>query len=77
MSCIDLSLLQSFRRLQLPTEPPLRWVLGVVSLEEKKLRCKADCLPQSNVEVKYNWSCIFAPLLMSSLPGQGELPLID
>jgi hypothetical protein len=35
-----------------PTQPPIQWVLGALSLEVKRLESEADHSPPSSAEVK-------------------------
>jgi hypothetical protein len=35
-----------------PTQPPIEWVPGALSLEVKQLGCEADHSPPSSAEVK-------------------------
>jgi hypothetical protein len=35
-----------------PTQPPIQWVLGTLSLGVKQPECEADHSPPSNAEVK-------------------------
>jgi hypothetical protein len=35
-----------------PTQPPIQWVLGALSLGLKHLGCEADHSPPSNIKVK-------------------------
>jgi hypothetical protein len=46
-----------------PTQPPLQWVPGTLSMEVKWPRCKADHQPTSNDEVKNAWSYTSTPLV--------------
>jgi hypothetical protein len=39
-----------------PTQPPIRWVPGALSLGVKRPRCEADHSPPSSAEVKNAWS---------------------
>jgi hypothetical protein len=40
-----------------PTQPPIKWVPGALSLEVKRPVCEADHSPPSMAEVKNAWSC--------------------
>jgi len=39
-----------------PTQPPIQWVAGALSLGVKRSGREADHLPPSNAEVKNAWS---------------------
>jgi hypothetical protein len=39
-----------------PTQPPIQWVPAVLFPRVKRLRCEADHLPPSSVEIKNAWS---------------------
>jgi len=45
-----------------PTQPPVKWVLGALSLVVKRPRCEADHSPPSSVEVKNAWSYTLTPI---------------
>jgi hypothetical protein len=51
-----------------PTQPPIQWVLGALSLGVKRPWCEADHSPPPNAEVKNMWSYAFT-LSMSSRRG--------
>jgi hypothetical protein len=40
-----------------PTQPPIQWVPGALSLVVKWPCCEADPSPQSSAEIKNVWSC--------------------
>jgi hypothetical protein len=44
-----------------PTEPPIQWVSGSLSLGVKWPGCEADYSPPSSAEVKNVWGCTSAP----------------
>jgi hypothetical protein len=44
-----------------PTEPPIQWVAGALSLEIKRPEGEADHSPPSSIEVKNVWSYISTP----------------
>ena len=44
-----------------PTQPPIQWVLGILSLGRKKAGCEADHLHPSSAKVKIEWSYASAP----------------
>jgi hypothetical protein len=44
-----------------PTQPPIQWVSGALSLEEKWPGCEADHSPPPSAEVKNVWSYISTP----------------
>jgi len=44
-----------------PTQPPVQWVLGPLSLGVKWLGCEADHSPLSSAEAKNAWSYTSAP----------------
>jgi hypothetical protein len=44
-----------------PTQPPIQWIPGAVSLGLKRLGREADHSPQSNAEVRNAWSCNSTP----------------
>jgi hypothetical protein len=44
-----------------PTQPPIKWVTGSLSLREKRPGREADHSPPSTADVKNAWSCISAP----------------
>jgi hypothetical protein len=44
-----------------PTQPPIQWVPGALSLEVKRPGREADHSPPSSTEVKNAWSCTFTP----------------
>jgi hypothetical protein len=46
----------AFRTALEPTQPPLQWVPGNLSLGVKRLGLEADHLPPSSAEVKNAWS---------------------
>jgi hypothetical protein len=44
-----------------PTQPPIQWVPGALSLGVKRLGREADHSPPSSAEVKNAWSCTPTP----------------
>jgi hypothetical protein len=44
-----------------PTQPPIQWVPGVLSLGVSRPGCEADHSPPSSAEVKNAWSYNFTP----------------
>jgi hypothetical protein len=44
-----------------PTQPPIQWVPGTLSLGVKQLECEADPSPPSSAEVKNAWSYTSTP----------------
>jgi hypothetical protein len=44
-----------------PTQPPIQWVPGVLSLGVKRPWREADHSPTSSAEVKNEWSCTSIP----------------
>jgi hypothetical protein len=44
-----------------PTQPPIQWVPGALSLGVKWLGCEADHSPPSSTEVKNVWSYTSTP----------------
>jgi hypothetical protein len=44
-----------------PTQPPIQWVPGALSLEVKQPGCEADHSPPSSAEVKNVWSYTSTP----------------
>jgi hypothetical protein len=44
-----------------PTQPPIQWVLGALSLGIKPPGCEADYSLPSSAEVKNAWSCTSTP----------------
>jgi hypothetical protein len=44
-----------------PTQPPVQWVPGALSLGVKQLRREGDHSPLSSAEVKNAWSYTSAP----------------
>jgi hypothetical protein len=44
-----------------PTQPPIQWVTGTLSLELKQRGREADHLPPTSAKVKNAWSCISTP----------------
>jgi hypothetical protein len=63
-----------------PTQPPIQWVPGALSLGVKRLRCEADHSPPCSAEVKNEWSYTSTPPIclhgvVLSL-GQGQLYLL-
>jgi hypothetical protein len=50
----------AFRPALGPTQPPIQWVLGALSLGEKRLRREADHSPPSRTDVDNTWS--YTPL---------------
>jgi hypothetical protein len=46
-----------------PTQPPIQWVPGTVSLGIKWPEREADHLPPSSAKVKNAWSCTSTPLI--------------
>jgi hypothetical protein len=44
-----------------PTQPPIQWVLGALSLGVKRPGREADHLPPSSAEVKNAWSYTSTP----------------
>jgi hypothetical protein len=44
-----------------PTQPPIRWVQGAISLGLKRSGREADHLPPSSAEVKNVWSYTSTP----------------
>jgi len=43
-----------------PTQPPIQWALGILSLGIKKVGCEADHLHPSSAKFKTEWSYISA-----------------
>jgi hypothetical protein len=39
-----------------PTQPPIQWVPGALTLAVKRVGCEADHSLPSSAEVKYEWS---------------------
>jgi hypothetical protein len=50
-----------FRMAMGPTQPPIQWVAGALSLGVKRLRREAGHSPLSSAEVKNAWSYISTP----------------
>jgi hypothetical protein len=48
-----------------PTQPPIQWVPGALSLGVKRPRCQADHSPPCSSEVKNAWSYTSTPLYVS------------
>jgi hypothetical protein len=46
-----------------PTQPPIQWVPGALSLGVKRLVSEAYHSPPSNAEVKNAWSYVFTPTI--------------
>jgi hypothetical protein len=46
-----------------PTQPPIQWVLGAISLGVKQPVREADHSPPSSAEVKNAWSYTSTPLI--------------
>jgi hypothetical protein len=46
-----------------PTQPPIQWVPGALSLGVKQLGCEADRSLPSSAEVKNAWSYTSTPLV--------------
>jgi hypothetical protein len=46
-----------------PTQPPIEWVPGALSLAVKRPRREADHSPTSSAGVKNAWSCTSTPPL--------------
>jgi hypothetical protein len=46
-----------------PTQPPIQWAPGALSLGVKRPRCEADHSPTSSAEVKSEWSYTSTPLV--------------
>jgi hypothetical protein len=44
-----------------PTQPPIQWVPGALSLGVKRLGCETDHFLPSSAEVKNTWSYTYAP----------------
>jgi hypothetical protein len=44
-----------------PTQPPIHWVPGALSLRIKWLECEADLSPPSSAKIKNAWSYISTP----------------
>jgi hypothetical protein len=44
-----------------PTQPPIQWALGILSLGIKKVECEADHLHPTSVKVKIEWSYVSVP----------------
>jgi hypothetical protein len=44
-----------------PTQPPIQWVPGVLTLGVKQPRCEAEHSPPSSAEVKNAWSYTSTP----------------
>jgi hypothetical protein len=44
-----------------PTQPPIQWVPGVLSLGVKRPGCEAGRSPPSSAEVKNAWRCTSTP----------------
>jgi hypothetical protein len=63
-----------------PTELPIQWVPGALSLGVKRPGCEADHSPPSSAEVKNAWSCTSTPQYASMawclVKTQGQLYLI-
>jgi hypothetical protein len=57
-----------------PTQPPIQWALGALSLGVKWLECEADHSPLSGAEVKNAWSYTSTPPIR--LHGTGTLPYL-
>jgi hypothetical protein len=51
----------AFRMALVPTQPPIQWVPGALSLEVKLPGREADHSPPSSAEVKNAWSYISTP----------------
>jgi hypothetical protein len=64
-----------------PTQPPIEWVPGVLSLWVKLPGREADHSPPSSAEVKNAWSCTSAPQIplhgvVLSLKNRVSLPFL-
>jgi tRNA U34 5-methylaminomethyl-2-thiouridine-forming methyltransferase MnmC len=51
----------AFRPALRPTQPPIQWEPGALSLGVKRLSREADHSPPSSAEVKNVWTCISTP----------------
>jgi len=62
-----------------PTQPPIQWVPGALSLGVKWQRREADHSPPSSAEVKHAWSYLHSPNAPSwrvaQLKARGQLYL--
>jgi hypothetical protein len=54
-------LMPTFRPVLGPTQPPIQWVPGVLSLGVKWLGCEADHSPPSSAEINNAWSNTSTP----------------
>jgi hypothetical protein len=50
-----------------PTQPPIQWVPGSLSLGIKQPKRKADISPQPGAEVKNVWSYTCTPILLHGM----------
>jgi hypothetical protein len=50
-----------------PTQPPIQWVLGILSLSMKQLGCGVDHSAPSNAKVKNEWMelYLYSPFVAS------------
>jgi hypothetical protein len=46
-----------------PTQPPIRWMLGALSVGVKRPGCEADHLSPSTAKFKNEWSCTSTPTI--------------
>jgi hypothetical protein len=53
-----------------PTQPPIQWVPGALSLKVKQLEREVDHSPPSSAEIKNAWSCTSTPNTPSWRGGQ-------
>jgi len=53
----------AFRTVLEPTQLPIQWVAGALSLGVKWLGCEVDHSLPSSAKVKNAWSCTPAPLI--------------
>jgi hypothetical protein len=64
-----------------PTQPPIQWVPGELSLGVKWLGCEADHSPPSSAEVEYVWSYTSTPhyifMAWCLVKAQGQLYLLQ